>query len=147
MKIDTKFLGELEIQKEEIISFPNGLPGFRDEKEFILFPLDAELPLMILQSVNDAEIGFILAYPFAFKTDYAFDISEEDKEELDIHEEQDVATYSIVTMKENFADSTLNLLAPVIININKKLGKQIVLLDNAQYPLRYPLQTLEGSAK
>ena len=97
--------------------------------------------------MKNAEIGFILAYPFAFKADYAFEISEEDRNDLQIEEEQDVVAYSIVTMNEKFADSTLNLLAPVIININKRLGKQIVLLDSAQYPLRFPMQPLEGSAK
>ncbi|WP_369354349.1 flagellar assembly protein FliW [Lysinibacillus capsici] len=147
MKIKTKFLGEIEINYDDIVKFNEGLPGFRDEQEFILIPLDVDIPLLILQSVKNAEIGFILAYPFAFKADYAFDISEEDRNDLQIEEEQDVVAYSIVTMNEKFADSTLNLLAPVIININKRLGKQIVLLDSAQYPLRFPMQPLEGSAK
>lgn len=147
MKIDTKFLGEIEIQNEEKLMFANGLPGFKNEKEFVLIPLDAEIPLLILQSVKNAEIGFILAYPFAFKADYAFDISEEDKEELLIEAEEDVVVYAIVTMNERFANSTLNLLAPIVINIKKKLGKQIVLLDSVQYPLRFPMQRLEGSVK
>lgn len=147
MKIATKFLGEVEISEQDILTFEHGLLGLEDEKKFVILPIDAELPLAILQSVEQLEIGFVVAYPFAFKKDYSFDISEDDREQLQIEKEEDVLTYSIVTMKETFQESTINLLAPLIINLDKKLGKQIVLQDNKSYSLRYPMQTLEGSAK
>lgn len=147
MKIITKFLGEIEIVEQDILTFEHGLLGLENEKNFVLLPIDADLPLAILQSVDNAEIGFVVGYPFAFKKDYSFDISEDDRVQLQIEKEEDVLTYSIVTMKETFQDSTINLLAPLIINMDKKCGKQIVLQDNKSYPLRFPMQTLEGSAK
>ena len=147
MKIATKFLGEVEIIEQDILTFEHGLLGLEEERKFILLPIDADLPLAILQSVERPEIGFVVAYPFAFKKDYSFDISEEDLEQLYLEKEEDVLTYSIVTMKDTFQDSTINLLAPLIINMEKKYGKQIVLQDSRSYPLRYPMQTLEGSAK
>lgn len=147
MKIATKFLGEVEIGEQDILTFEHGLLGLEDEREFVLLPIDADLPLALLQSVQHVEIGFVVAYPFAFKQDYSFDISEEDREQLQIVKEENVLTYAIVTMKETFQDSTINLLAPVILNIEKKRGKQIVLQDNKTFPLRYPMQPLEGSAK
>lgn len=147
MKIATKFLGEVEISEQDILTFEQGLLGLEDEKRFVILPLDADFPLAILQSVDNVEIGFVVAYPFAFKKDYSFEISEDDRKQLRIEKEEDVLTYSIVTMKETFQDSTVNLLAPVIINMSDKCGKQIVLQDNKSYPLRYPMQTLEGSAK
>ena len=147
MKIATKFLGEIEISEQDILTFEHGLLGLEDEKKFVVLPIDADLPLAILQSVEHTEIGFVVAYPFAFKKDYSFDICEDDRTQLQIEKEEDVLTYSIVTMKETFQDSTINLLAPVILNIGKKRGKQIVLQDSKAYPLRYPMQPLEGSAK
>ncbi|MFJ5790463.1 flagellar assembly protein FliW [Lysinibacillus sp. NPDC093197] len=147
MKIATKFLGEVEIVEQDILTFEHGLLGLEEEREFVLLPIDADLPLALLQSVQHVEIGFVVAYPFAFKKDYSFDISEEDREQLKIEKQEDVLSYAIVTMKETFQDSTINLLAPVILNIAKKRGKQIVLQDNKAYPLRYPMQSLEGSAK
>ncbi|MFJ7185434.1 flagellar assembly protein FliW [Lysinibacillus xylanilyticus] len=147
MKIATKFLGEIEIEEQDILKFEHGLLGLENEKNFVLLPIDAELPLAILQSVDNVEIGFVVAYPFAFKKDYSFDISEDDRNQLQIEKEENVLTYSIVTMKETFQESTINLLAPIIVNMDKKCGKQIVLQDNKSYPLRYPMQTLEGSAK
>ena len=147
MLINTKYLGEVEIEASEILSFHHGLLGFQEYKEFILLPLDADLPLALLQSTEEVSIGFIVALPFAFKQDYAFDLSDEDKYDLQIEKEKDVLTYSIVTLNETFADSTINLLAPVVININKKIGKQIVLQDNKEYSLRFPIKQTVGSAK
>ncbi|MFY0520183.1 flagellar assembly protein FliW [Lysinibacillus sp. UGB7] len=147
MKIATKFLGEVEIVEQDILTFEHGLLGLEEEREFVLLPIDADLPLALLQSVQHVEIGFVVAYPFAFKQNYSFDISEEDREQLQIEKQENVLPYAIVTMKETFQDSTINLLAPVILNIEKKRGKQIVLQDNNAFPLRYPMQPLEGSAK
>lgn len=149
MLINTKFLGEVEIKESEILTFEQGLPGFLDNKKFILLALDVDLPLAVLQSTEDVAISFVIAYPFAFKKDYAFDLSEEDKSQLQIENEEDAVAYSIITLKETFQESTLNLLAPIVINNRKKLGKQIVLQDNEQHPLRFKVGTtaLEGSAK
>ena len=147
MLINTKFLGEIEIQETEIITFEQGLPGFAEYKKFVLLGLDADLPIAMLQSVEEEAINFVVAFPYAFNKDYAFDLTEQDKEELQIADVKDVATYAIVTLKENFVESTLNLLAPVIINVNQKLGKQIVLNDSERYPLQFPIGMTVGSEK
>ncbi|MEO4054175.1 flagellar assembly protein FliW [Solibacillus sp. CAU 1738] len=147
MNIETKFLGEVEIMEEDIYSFKNGLLGFPDLMSFVVLPLDAELPLVLLQSTELSEIGFVVAFPFAFKKDYSFDLGEEDKEDLKIEHEDDVLAYTIVTLQEKFEDSTMNLLAPIVLNVKHKLGKQVVLQDNIKYPLRQSIGALEGSAK
>lgn len=147
MKIATKFLGEVEIVKEDVLTFPEGIPGFSDSTKFVLLPLDQDLPLALLQATENAELGFVVAYPFVFKADYAFDLSMEDSEVLVAKHEEDLVTYAIVTLKEKLSESTMNLLAPVVINMKEKVGKQLVLSDSKAYPLRYPMRTLEGSAK
>ncbi|MEK4497060.1 flagellar assembly protein FliW [Ureibacillus sp. FSL W8-0352] len=147
MQIHTKFLGEVEIQEEEVITLTSGLLGFEEYTKYVLLPLDKDSPLAIFQSIEESQIGFVVAYPFAFKKDYAFDISEVDRKELQVEKEEDVIAYSIVTLKEPFEESTLNLLAPIVINSVKKCGKQIVLQDNQAYPLRFPIAELKGSVK
>ena len=149
MLIQTKFLGEVEIKESDILTFEQGLLGLPNSKKFVLLALDSDLPLALLQSTEQQEIGFVIAYPFAFKNDYAFDLSEEDKEQLQLDKEEEILVYSIVTLKETFQESTLNLLAPLIINVQAKLAKQVVLQDNIEHPLRYPIYTatVKGSAK
>lgn len=140
MKIETKFLGEVAFKEEDIYTFPQGLPGFSDLQQFILIPIDADLPLVVLQSIDQTTISFIMAYPFAFEPNYAFDLSDEDKQTLHIEGNHEVLPYAIITMKETLQTSTMNLLAPVVLNITKKVGKQIVLQDNKKYPLHFPLE-------
>ncbi|WP_313892598.1 flagellar assembly protein FliW [Psychrobacillus sp.] len=140
MNIETKFLGEVTIEQKEVIQFPNGLPGFEDIKEFVVLPLEEASPFAILQSIKQQEIGFVVAFPFVFKQDYAFDVTEEDKEELKIEAPEDLITYTIVTLKEPFNSSTLNLQAPVLINHKQKIAKQLVLHDAVAYPLRFPIE-------
>lgn len=147
MKIETKFLGMVEIEEKEIIQFEAGLPGFEDIKEYVILPVEEDSPFALLQSLNEKEIGFVLAFPFAFKVDYAFDISDDEKNDLKVNQLNDLAIYSIVSVKDNFKDSTLNLLAPVLINVKEKCGRQVVLQDSQAYPLHFPLQTVEGSVK
>jgi len=138
MKITSKFLGEIEINEEQIIHFPNGLPGFEDEKQFVILPLEEQSPFAILQSINHSHVGFVIAYPFSFYPDYAFDLAHEDIEKLKLDSPNDCATYTIMTLKEPFAKSTINLKAPIVINAKTKIGKQIILHDS-DYPIRFPL--------
>lgn len=145
MYIQSKFLGEVTIEPSTIIEFPEGIPGFQGEKQFVLIPLAPNSPFITLQSVNTAEVGFIAAYPYDFKKDYNFELEQSDKEMLKITSDNDVLVYSIITLKESLANSTLNLLAPIIINSKEKLAKQIVLPNNEENPLHYPLKSREGS--
>lgn len=140
MNIQTKFLGEVTIEEKEIIHFANGLPGFENIKEFVILPLEKDSPFAILQSIEQYEIGFLVAFPFVFKSDYAFDLAEEDSEELKIESPNDLVTYTIVTLKEPFNSSTINLQAPVLINHKQKMAKQLVLQDVETYPLRFPIE-------
>jgi flagellar assembly factor FliW len=143
MKITSKFLGKIEINEEQIIHFPNGIPGFEKEKQFVILPLEEQSPFAILQSIHQSHIGFVIAYPFSFYLDYAFDLTEEDIEKLKLNSPDDCLTYAIMTLKEPFVDSTINLKAPIVINAKEKIGKQIIIHDS-DYPIRFPLSKASG---
>ncbi|MDQ0218417.1 flagellar assembly protein FliW [Peribacillus cavernae] len=135
MKIQTKFHGEQEINVEEIIKFNAGIPGFLDEKEFYILPLE-DTPLNVLQSIATKEVAFIITDPFSLFTDYEFDLSQEVKESLKIQTEKDVAVFVILTVKEPFNKTTANLQAPIIINQKNKQGKQYI-INNSNYTSRH----------
>lgn len=147
MKIQTKFLGEVEVDEQSIIHFEEGIPGFSNEKQFVLVPLNEASPFLTLQSINSLEVGFMVATPYAFKADYAFDLPQSDVAQLEIEKPEDVVVYGILTLKDTLLTSTINLLAPIVINQKTKLAKQIVLTGLDESILRYPLKVAEGSAK
>ncbi|KAF0818998.1 MULTISPECIES: flagellar assembly protein FliW [Cytobacillus] len=130
MNILTKFHGEQEINRENIIAFPSGIPGFLEEKEFYILPLEGT-DLFVLQSVKTTEVAFIVTDPFVLYPQYEFVLPEEAIEKLEIQSDKDVATFAILTVREPFQDTTANLQAPVVINQTKKLGKQVILIQTS----------------
>ncbi|GAK11638.1 flagellar assembly protein FliW [Geomicrobium sp. JCM 19039] len=126
MKVSTKYFGEVESNLTEVIQFPYGLPGFEREKQFILLPFgtDTDSPFHVLQSITRAEVAFIVADVFQFFPEYEVEISESDVLALELENEYRTALWGLITIKEPFAESTMNLVAPVVINVDKKLAKQ-----------------------
>jgi flagellar assembly factor FliW len=141
MVLNTEHLGEIEFQKEDIIHFPKGIPGFEDEKEFIVVLTgDIEFPFSYLQSVKSNDLAFIVTDPFLFLTEYDFELSDEDADYIgitNVEQVDDIAIYSIVTIPEDVDQTTINISAPIVINLKKKLGKQVLLkeYDEMKHPL------------
>lgn len=139
MNIQTKFHGKQEVNKEDIIQFESGIPGFLEEKEFIVLPIEGT-DLFVLQSVKTTDVAFIITDPFLIFPQYEFELPQEVLEKLEIQSEKDVATFAILTVREPFQKTTANLQAPLIINQTKKLGKQVI-LNNPAYQTKHRIMT------
>ena len=135
--------GEVEVQEKDIYQFPKGLPGFEEETEFALIAWE-DTPFSYLQSVREKDLSFLLVSPFTFVPNYSFELSEVDKEELEIVEQ--VSVYSMVTIHSQTNKSTMNLLAPVVLNPEQRLGKQVV-LHQSLYETRHLIWTEDEEAK
>ncbi|MGM0876458.1 MAG: flagellar assembly protein FliW [Bacillota bacterium] len=131
MEIKTKYHGVIEVEETNFIHFEHGIPGFLEEKEFILLPMDVDSPFFIMQSKQTSELGFVVTNPFHFVKDYEFDITDHDKETLQIKNESDIQIFTILSVKEPFSETTANLQAPIIINHTSKLAKQVILNDTS----------------
>lgn len=129
MKIETKYLGEVEISEEKIIYFEQGIPSFLDETKFILLPFDETTPFYILQSIVTPGLGFVVVSPFQFFPDYQVKLSDANIEALEIEKEEDVAVFVILTVQDPFTLTTANLQGPVVINTKNQQGRQIAMND------------------
>ncbi|SFA44379.1 flagellar assembly factor FliW [Parageobacillus thermantarcticus] len=137
MKLCTKYHGEIEINEKDIFHFEHGIPGFLDEKQFVLLPLE-DTPFVILQSVKTPELGFVLIEPFSYFPTYEIELDDNTLEQLQITGEQDVALYVILTVVDPFDNTTANLQAPIVINVHQRLGKQVI-LTNTNYKTKHRL--------
>ncbi len=126
MIVQSSLFGEIEVQEENIIFFEDGIPGFNEEKQFVLI---VDSPFSFLQSVRNKELVFLMVDPFLYYQNYEFDIPTPVIERLAINSNEDVLTYTIVVIKEPLLDSTTNLQAPIIINLRNKQAKQLVIND------------------
>ncbi|TYS59995.1 flagellar assembly protein FliW [Sutcliffiella horikoshii] len=127
MKIETKYHGLIEVQEEEVVKFPNGLPGFLEEKKFALIPFTEDGTFYILQSLITPGLGFVLTNPFTFYPDYDFNLEDQTVDTLELDSVEDVTVYTVLTMADPFQLTTANLQAPVVVNAKQKLGKQVIL--------------------
>ncbi|WP_339227328.1 flagellar assembly protein FliW [Oceanobacillus sp. FSL K6-2867] len=127
MNIQTKYLGEVPIDERKIIHFPAGIPGFPTERDFVLMDLPETPIFQVLQSVQTSTVAFIVSNPHQIYPDYSIELDNNLIESLQIKNEEEVAVLSIVTLKQPFQKSTLNLKAPIVINTNHKYGKQYIL--------------------
>jgi flagellar assembly factor FliW len=127
MRITTKYLGEIEIDKKQVIYFENGLPGFPKEKEFVFLPLSEDGLFSFLQSVTNKALAFITTNPFLFHKCYEFELTDADQKLLNIKNSNDIFVQVIVTLNETLEDSTANFKAPLIINDKEKIAKQVIL--------------------
>jgi len=125
----------MEIEQEKIIHFETGLPGFAKETKFVVLDLPGNDLLQILQSIQTTHLAFIVTNPHYFYKDYEFKLDEHVIEALEITSEQEVVILSIMTIRDPFHLSTINLQAPLIINQTNKRAKQYI-LSNEKYPVK-----------
>lgn len=137
MLLETKHFGEIEYEQGSIICFDSGLPGFENDKKFIIIDSPEEQSIFKwLQSIDEPMLAFAIVNPFLIKADYDFDISDEDAKILEIDNAEDIVVYSILVVPEELTKVSMNLKAPVIINARKRKGAQIV-LDTDKYTVRH----------
>ena len=137
MKLHTKNFGQIEIDEQKIINFPEALLGFEDEKEFVIINTeDEENPFQWLQSVRNPHLAFVIINPFLVYPNYDIVIPKTIQQKLGIKDKKDLSIYAIVVVPEDIQKMTANLWGPIIINVNKKIGKQVV-LDDSRYSTKH----------
>ncbi|MCL2575964.1 MAG: flagellar assembly protein FliW [Defluviitaleaceae bacterium] len=138
MKLTTQGFGEIEINTEDIISFGDGLPGFADDKRFVILLQEDDggiSPIRFLQSVDNGDLSFVLVDMTAFLPEYRpLVLVELAKEQGDNFDPDNTMIYNIATIYEELMDSTVNLKAPIVVNLEQKIGRQFLCGDD--FPIR-----------
>lgn len=144
MQLDTKYFGRIEYDPAEVLTFPSGLFGFAQEKEFLLLPFaGSDGNMLCLQSVQTPGLGFIAMNPFSLKPDYAPVLSREELELMEVSRSEDLCYYTMCVVRDPVGASTLNLRCPVVINPDLHRGMQVILEDGS-YQMRQRLDALSG---
>jgi flagellar assembly factor FliW len=130
VKVSTTRFGELQVNKDDIINFQEGLLGFENLKQFfVVDPGDSTL-ILWLQSTDDGKVAFPIIEPKIFKPDYVAKLLPADMKSVELESIGSAKIYSILTIPSNISEMSANLKAPIVINNEKNVAKQIVLQDN-----------------
>ncbi len=122
---DTYVFGEIEIPREKVIHFPDGIIGYPDLKDFTLIHnADFKEPKVFhLQSLTDGDFGMLVVDPLNITKKYVPDVLAKDIPGADDLDDENILVLVTVTVEDN-GKFTANLMAPIIINTDTMTGVQ-----------------------
>lgn len=139
MKVVTKFFGEVELDDNKVIEFPNGIIGFEGFTKYAIMydeDNDSETRISWLQSVEEPVLALPIVDPLAIVPDYAPLIEDELLKPLEDPADEDLVFFLAMTVPSDMTKVTANMKAPFIINTKNCKGAQII-VDNADYPVKF----------
>jgi flagellar assembly factor FliW len=147
-RIQTRFFGELECEPDAIYSFPGGLPGFEEQRSFFFLTIPGAEPLLLLQSASTRNLCFVLLPILVVNPQFRLELTQEELAELQLPLDrspiigQDVLCAAVVCSGHGEAP-TVNMMAPVVVNLQAKVGAQVIHADSG-YSHRHSLR-VEGA--
>lgn len=140
MKLNTKNFGEIEIDESKLVVFDETIPGFPNSKRYaFLFDEDENSPFCWMQSVDEGDVSFALLNPVEVLPKYNPKVTATELAILGDVDMSAISVYNILVVPQKIEDITVNLKAPIVINLNNKKAVQIILSDE-RYKVRHNLQ-------
>ena len=140
MKLTTRIFGEVEIDDSKIISFPNGIIGFPDLKQFVLM-FDEEKgtdTIKWLQSIDEPTFAMPVMDPLIVCPDYKPEVDSNAVDLIGELSNDDLLILVTVTVPHDLKQMTVNLMGPFIINVKECKAVQTI-VDNDDYPVKFPI--------
>lgn len=147
MKFVTTRFGEVEVEDQALITLSAGMVGFPKDTSYAFIPHRDSADVAWLQSVQSPSVAFPLLNATRVGPDYP-DVP------LEVIAEQAGISFSSVTdlallvvLSASAGDApTVNLLAPVIINVATRVGAQVVLVGSRFQTARLARKPAEQGA-
>lgn len=128
IEVKTKTMGTVAVDSDKIIEFPFGLYGFESYHRYALIEAEYK-PFVWMQSLDEANLAFLLVDPFIIVDDYELDVDDKTLSEIGVDSPADVVVFSIVTVPSDGGPVTANLQGPVVINRQNNNALQVILSD------------------
>ena len=130
------------------IVFPEGLVGCPEWQRFVqVVDADEDLPVAILQCLDDTAVQLMVTDPVLVEPDYAAPLSNPERAALGLPSGVDPVVYCTLSVSQDGSISA-NLLGPLVVNPVTRRGLQLVLTESS-YSTRHPVAQMpapEGQA-
>lgn len=144
MKAETRVFGTVEVDDDKIIVLEKGMIGFPELTHFALIfdedKKEKEFKIMWFQSMDDGSIAFPVVDPICIIEDYNPSVSGELLAQLGEMNEENTYLLVTVTVPKKVEDFSVNLKAPIVINMDTNRGAQVITEDD--YPVKYKIYDL-----
>lgn len=142
MIVETR-LGRRTIDAGNVLYFPRGIAGFEGMHRFVLLRVRPDSPMVLLQSLDNAELGLLVTNPFAFCPDYPVRLSTAERNLICLQDDADLLTLVSVSIPAGRPqDAVMNLSGPIVVNMREKIGLQV--LADIKGPSRLRLRDLKA---
>lgn len=139
MKLITARFGEIEIEEKRIFNFVMPIIGFDMLHKFIILDPNKDTLFKWLQSVEDPALAFPIISVSALNLDYTIDLPDNIVDALKITNVESLLVMNITSIpQDNPKGTTINLLAPLIFNLDNQGAAQVV-LSGSGYDISYPM--------
>src|SRR5260370_31746659 len=142
MQSDSKRLGTLEVGDDTVLSFQDGLIGLPGQR-YALVAQSERTPFYWLPSGDHPDVAVPVTMPWLFFSDYEVRIPDEDAAQLMLSEPGSAEIFCVVRAAESLEDFTINLAGPVLVNGDRRIGRQII-NHAGGYAVRPPLFAERG---
>ena len=136
MQLQTTRFGAVEIQPDDILLFSDGLYAFEDQRHWVLLADSANESVAWLQSVSAPAVALPMVSPRRFVPGYQVRVSRNQLTPLELAALDQA--FVLAAISKNDGELTLNLRAPVIINLDRRIGRQVVTCDEQPLQMALP---------
>ncbi len=140
MTIQTDY-GTVEYEENDLLVFTDGIFGFPKLTRFLLLRMnDDDDSILLMLSVEDDSVAFVLFDPFALSPDYSPVLTPEELSCLGAKDSEELSYYVICVVQTDYMENTVNLKCPLVINPETRHGIQVI-LANSHYEFRHKLRS------
>ena len=130
MKVDTYLFGAVEVDPDKVLTFPNGLAAFENNKRFTLVHEEGKGAPMsyTLQSLDDPMLAFQVVDAVALGFNYELALTDSENALLGSPANDDIVVMQVLFKEGNGAAAiTPSLRAPLLINTKARIGLQKIM--------------------
>jgi flagellar assembly factor FliW len=128
--LETTRFGTVDYTDADIITFPQGLVGFRDHRKFLVLAHKPGSPFRWLQSIDEPQLAFLIGDPETWLDDYLPRASEAEARTIGLEADTPRLLFVTITIPHGQPEAmTLNLCGPLVVNALTRQAMQIVLAD------------------
>ncbi|MCR5407442.1 MAG: flagellar assembly protein FliW [Lachnospiraceae bacterium] len=141
MEVSTKLFGTIDVGDDKIIEFPEGILGFPELKKFtLMYDNDKNTAggMNFLVSLDEPAFALPVVPALIVEPGYSPKFTENIEATIGVLTEENALVLVTMTIPADVTKMTVNLNAPIVVNINTKKGMQSV-VANEEYDVKYPI--------
>ena len=150
MEINTRVFGTIGVDEDKIITFPGGIIGFPEMKNFLLvynIERGSNAGIRWLQSIEEPNFALPVMDPLFADAAYNPEVDDDLLKPIGNLSPDDMLVLVSVTIPKDITQMTANMKAPIVINASERKACQVI-VEGDKYQVKTPIyEIIKASGK